>query len=422
MSKTKIELVTEAYVELSRKLGKLPSITECKRFGISPKTIEYHFGGIKELKEAAIAATPSLESMNVPVRLTLNDIDAYRTDAERSNAKKNNKIITADASTLDYLKKFADNVFSGRIVPTTKTKPKHSSLDRIVTVVLSDLHFGSDLKKVETGTMDYGRVEESRRLAAIVKQVSEYKIQYRDRTKLVVLLNGDIIDNQLHDARTGAPVSEQCARAIHLLSQAIGYWATQFGEVEVYATTGNHGRNTARHHERAIHQKWDSLETIVHFAIKASLSRIKNVKFNIPMTPLASYEVFGRKIAFTHGDTVINAGSVATTINTKAIENQINKINASLRDKDEYAAVILGHLHIPSITFLGNGVAMIVNGSLVPPDEFAVSIGVMETTNGQWVFESVKGYPVGDQRLIVVNKQDDENKELDKIIVPWSEF
>lgn len=309
-------------------------------------------------------------------------------------------------------------IFSDLKLPKIKEyKSKNKvKISRAVNLVLSDLHFGSDINKHETGGLDFGRVEEARRLAKVTKEVITYKPQYRKETELNVLLLGDLIQNQLHDQRDGAPMAEQVCRAIHLLSQTLTHFSNNFPKVNVYVNSGNHGRNTTRHTNRAVNQKWDSLENIICYALKNTFKDVKNIKFEIPLTPYVTYDVFGKKIFASHGDTVIKPGYVGKAINTGSLENQINKINATLNDNDEYSVFICGHIHTGSTTHLANGAVMITNGALVPSDEFAVSIGLLENSCGQMLFESVPGYPVGDVRFIRVNQKDDENKELDKII------
>lgn len=298
-------------------------------------------------------------------------------------------------------------------------KSQISSSKRELNLVLSDLHIGSDIKKNETGNLDFGLTEESRRLARLVKDTCDYKRQYRKETKLNVLLLGDIIQNQLHDARDGAPAAEQCGRAIYLLTQAIAQFSANFPKVEVYCNTGNHGRNTGRHHGRAVNQKWDSLEQIVYFAIREACKGMKNVNFTIPKTPYVVYEVFGKKVFATHGDSVLNVGYPGKAINTGRLETQVNRFNASLSDREEYSVLVVGHVHTASITHLSNGAVTITNGAMVPVDEYAVSIGLMETTSGQYMFESTEGFPVGDCRYIKVSIKDDKDSSLDKIIKSW---
>ena len=322
-----------------------------------------------------------------------------------------------------FEEKIIKEISKNKPINIKQYKPlKKEKIFRELNLVLSDLHIGSDIDGESTGQLDFGKVEESRRLARIVKETIEYKLEHRDSTKLNVLLLGDIIQNQLHDLRDGAPLAEQAARAINLLSQAIAQLSANFREISVYCNTGNHGRNTGRHHERAVNQKWDSIETIIYYAIKQSLKNLKNVKVIIPKTPYVTYEVFGKKVFATHGDTVLKPGYPGSSIKTGSLENQINRLNASLKDHEEYHVLIVGHVHVASVTHLSNGAVMLTNGALVPVDEYAVSIGMTECTNGQYLFESVKDYPVGDCRLIKVDVKDDNNPKLDEIIKPFSSF
>lgn len=298
-------------------------------------------------------------------------------------------------------------------------RDKKEPLSRAVNVIFSDLHIGSDIKEEETGSLDFGRLEESRRLARLTKEIVEFKSQYRDQTTLNLFLLGDVIQNHLHDPRDGAELAEQCARAIYLLSQSIGHMAANFPQVTVYCATGNHGRDTGRHHGRAVNQKWDSIETVIYYALKETTRSLGNVDFIIPKTPYTICDVFGKKIFLTHGDSVLAPGYPNKAIQTAKLEVQINKINASLPDHAEYAVFIVGHVHCGSMTHLANGAVMITNGAMVPSDEFAVSIGLLENTCGQWVFESVENYPVGDSRFIKVSQEDDKDVSLDKIIKPF---
>ena len=299
---------------------------------------------------------------------------------------------------------------------------KKQKIERAVNLVLSDLHIGSDIKANRTGHLNFGRVEEARRLARITQEVLDYKPQYRAQTKLNVMLMGDLVQNQLHDARDGAPMSEQVVRAINLLGQQMAHFVNSFPEVNVVVNYGNHSRRTSRHHGRAVNDKWDNYELIIAYALKEMFRQHKNVTFTIPMTPFVTYEVFGSKIFASHGDSVLNVGYPGSSINTKSLEGQINKINSTLPDKEEYSVFVVGHVHTASVTHLSNGAVMMTNGAMVPSDEYAVSIGLFENFCGQYMFESVKGYPVGDCRFIRVSKVDDQNKELDKIIKPFDEL
>lgn len=311
-------------------------------------------------------------------------------------------------------------------LPKLESKPpaNRGKIDRVLNVLLSDLHFGSDLDPNEFPHA-YGTVEEARRLAAIFKQVADYKPQHRQHTRLIVHLGGDLICGNLdHDPRQGDYLARQCSRAMYLLSQGIRYISSHFSSVEVYCTPGNHGRNTKRHKERATDQKIDSFETVIHYGMKLALANIKNVKVNIPIPPYYTYEVFGNRGFVSHGDTMLKVGYPGNTINVANIEKFINKINSAQANSGlkPFKLFAIGHVHLGSIVHLPNGTVFMSNGCLIPPDGFALSNNNLETMCGQWIWESVDQHLVGDHRFVTVDVGDDKNPELDKIIKPFKTF
>jgi hypothetical protein len=412
------QTLLQKYVALARKLGKLPSLRETRKFVCSERQVINHYDTLAKLKATALKEYPELAELEVPAKLVEADLEVYRLDLEKQNVKRKNKKLIENVSTFDYISKFSDAVFSGR-VKATPPKNNHPN-SRTITLMLSDLHIGADIDGKETGTgVSFGRLEESRRLAAVIREAIDYKPQYRSQSRLVVALLGDIIENNMHDPRTGDLLSIQICRAIHLLIQAIAKLASSYPEVVVECATGNHDRNTSRHHGRAVHGKYDSHSTVIYYAIKAAMKNVPNVTVNIPKSPMSSYEVYGQRIGYTHSDTVLKTGGVYSTVNVKGLEAQINKLNAGLPDQSEYVAMLYGHTHIGHLIHLSNGCTLLGNGALPPPDSFAVSIGSAESNNGQWIFESVPGYAVGDVRFIRCGKNYDQDESLDDLIKPW---
>lgn len=297
-------------------------------------------------------------------------------------------------------------------------KTRHT--ERLVNIIISDTHFQSLIDPREC-PVEYTAIQESRRLAKVVTQVADYKRQYRHETKLRVKLLGDLIQNQLHDQREGAPLTIQVAATLHYLLQAILFWASEFPEVEVFCVPGNHGRNKARHHDRGVQQKWDSIETMIYVSLKAALeaARVPNVKINISMRPYIVEELFDKKAFWTHGDTVLKPGYPGKSINVAMLYHQICRWNAARNINGPFYIFGVGHVHFGSLTHMPGGIVMLTNSCLVPPDPFAISIGAPDVTCGQYLFESVRGHACGDQRFIDVDDADN-NKALDGVITPFS--
>jgi hypothetical protein len=301
---------------------------------------------------------------------------------------------------------------------------KAGTTKRIINGLMSDLHFGADLNNDEL-PLSYTKIEEARRFASICKGLAQYKPKYREETKLYVHLAGDIIQGQLHDPRTGATLTEQVARAIHIISSGLVFLAGQFPRgVEVFCTPGNHGRNITRHKDRAVDQKWDSFENIIYYAVKKALKYIPNVKVNIPKTGHYTYDCFNEKGFVTHGDTILEIGYPGTKLDISSMRKQINEINSSeiTRGNKGYKLFAVGHVHVGSITHLPNGAILMSNGCLIPPDYYAVSRGNFHTACGQWIWESVTDHIVGDHRFLIVDEKTDKDSSLDSIIVPFNGF
>lgn len=420
--KSEKQQLLDQYVKLARKLGKVPSAREVRKFICSGDKLSRVWGKFSALKKAAMADYPDLDIFTMPAVLKTQDLEEYRIGLEYAKRTKQNKKLITDVSTFDYIEKFAAKVFDKPITPYKATDKTKNPKTRAVTLTLSDLHFGGDLKSEETGADSYGAVEEARRLAEIVRQTCDYKPQYRKETKLVLNLGGDLFEGKLHDPQDAAPMSEQVCRTIHLLGQAIAHLAAHYPEVQVNCTTGNHGRDMNRHSGRATTGKWDSIETVIYFALKTALKAHKNVSFSIPKTPYVMYEVFGAKYFLTHGDNVLNAGNPGKSINVRNLEFQLNRINASLQDKDEVKVAIVGHTHVASVSLMAPGVTVVTNGALTPVNGFAVSLGILEGVCSQTLFEAVPGHPIGDIRFIRVDSNTDKDSTLDDIIKPWSGF
>lgn len=341
----------------------------------------------------------------------------------KNKAKQARKQAESDHNLNVFMEAFSKEIAKLKLIAPTKRKvvKDKNPIERHLHLLISDTHLGA-YGDPEEGLIKYGPLEQSRRLAQIALQTAEYKTQYRDRTKLFINLTGDIIQGLIHDPRDGIEVSKQAAIAIWLLVGMIQFLEENFNEIEVNCVPGNHDRNPARHKDRATQQKWDSIGTIVYYGMKMALKHLERVKVNIFKTPWITYKSFGVNYYGTHGDTHINPGNPGSSINVSSLENQINKLNASLKDSDEYKVVFLGHVHTASLVKLGNGVTLITNGALTPVDAYAKSIGIHESQTGQWLWESIPGHPVGDIRFITVNQDTDKDKSLDLIIEPFTDF
>jgi hypothetical protein len=338
-------------------------------------------------------------------------------------AGRNRSVVTAAAKEKLFLQQL-DSVLSrlenkyqpGKLYQPKKKGPPELALN----VNLSDLHYGAALDRREV-PLQYGHIEEARRTAAVALWIAEHRdLKTRQQMKLVLNFLGDLIQNQLHDPRDGKPLTEQFAATLHLLIQLITFVSSAgYQEVQVNCTPGNHGRNTARHKDRATNEKWDSIETMIYYSLQKACARLPNVTFNLPYTPFVTYKVFGHNVFLTHGDTVIRPGFPNRAIEVESVRKQVNEINGKRAFEDRYTVFVVGHVHVASCTKLPNGIYFMSNGCLIPTDAYAQSIGIMDTACCQLAFESTPKHPVGFRCEIDVGEAVDKDKALDRIIQPF---
>lgn len=295
-------------------------------------------------------------------------------------------------------------------------KPRAKAQKRVVNLLLSDLHFGAALPEAELPTAT-SAVTEARRFGRVIQEACDYKLDHRDQSTCNVYVMGDIIQGVLkHLPRTGNPLTEQFCVAVSYISQGIARLAQVFQQVNVHWQSGNHGRNVLTHPGRATAMKWDSYETMVGIAIREKLSHVGHVNFSIPRTPYSAVDVFGSKIFATHGDTVLNVGNPGKSLRIDRIAAQIDSINSTRRYGSAFDVFLCGHVH-QAVSMPVSGAHLLINGALTPPDGFADSLGLF-SRSGQHLWESVEGYPVGDQRLVLVGARDDADEKLDGVITP----
>ncbi len=320
---------------------------------------------------------------------------------------------------LEQFKEMAEVVFKNKITASGyATKKPSKNKKRILNLLLSDLHIGArlDAREVPNG---FGPNEEARRLAHVVLNTAEYKTDHRNDTELNVYLDGDVIEGLLlHDMRSGAPLVEQCVAFMEYMMQALTFLAKAFPSVRVYCQTGNHGRNKLIHPGRATFQKYDSTEGILYHSLRIACRPLKNVSFDIPMTPYCAVPLFNHMALVTHGDTIVNFGNPGKSVDVKGIETQISKINSTEVYGHRFSVVAGGHVHTGCHIQLAEA-HIIINPALIPSNGYALDLGYVSAC-GQRIWESTENYPVGDMRLIEVGPAQDKDASLDKIITPFS--
>lgn len=405
--------------QVSKELGKPASdITVAEYTGSESKSklSEWELrknGGLNGLKNLYFPVDKDLE------RETLSKL------VKNQRSKLENKYGKEILIKEDFLSTFKEVMQNNPIVlhkPIKEVKAK-KNLQRSVVVHFSDMHYGCNISKSEmNGLNEYNWTIAARRTAFVFDQAVKYKPQHRDNTELIVSLNGDVLAGVIHDQEWGVDlITTQFAGALSILTQGISYVAGHYTKVRVVCTTGNHDRVMHKaSKDRAMNHKWDSFTTMLYLALRETLTaKHTNIEFDIPESPYAIINIQGHKFFQSHGDNILNVGNPGKSINMSSINQQINKLNTQvLKGPENFAGVIVGHVHVNTVQLTDSGTMLLINGSLSGTDSFAQAVGVFNNHPTQTLFEVTEDHAVGDIRLVQVLGADNMY-DLDKIIKPF---
>lgn len=317
----------------------------------------------------------------------------------------------------DRIAHFAKDLFHGTIpdrIPKLKA-PKVA--EEVHHLLISDTHYGSNIRKMHTGLLDYGPIEEARRTASLIRQTVLHQ-RPGVTTDLVLWLIGDLIENLMHSTKDGAITSEQVMRAIHIITQLIRGLAHQYRRVHVVVQTGNHDRFPHIDPGRAINNKADSFATLIAFAAMNALSGLENVTWCIDDTPYSIVEVFGFRFLGSHGDTFMSIAHAGKKVDVAKLMNMADTFNSDFEKNERVDAFFFGHHHVfvntsPDADF-------VFNAALPPPNEFARVVNASpKSKNGQTLIVTRPDNPVFYTALLKVGKKDDQDETLDALVNPY---
>lgn len=411
-----LDFIQEEIVRVAEDLGKDPRLLTrvelLKDSEVTKHDLEF-YGGLSKLRSDAAHAYDI-----APMK----DVVSSRGVELRNNYVRS---LERKVATRDYLAQKLDEslvrIFEANpvVVPPSKVKLSKKKYDkRMLTLLLSDLHFGMDVDSREVLNSQFDWQIASRRLAKLCHQAATWKQIHREETQLQIVLNGDILTGVIHlnEARI-KPITEQIWGATAILSHAIGFLRQHFGKVSVLCLPGNHDRMTYRGNDRAVSQRWDSYSHSVYLALKCYFRSDKGITFDIPMSGMGTYMGPGNHLIYaTHGDTEPGVGNVGKSFNVTGTTHSLLKLNAGGTFAQRVEVALFGHWHSPSCFMLPDGTMCIVNGCLIGADGYAQNgVGFFNTMPAQVMFESVPGYPVGDFRVVQLRDADND-KFYDKVI------
>jgi len=188
--------------------------------------------------------------------------------------------------------------------------------------------------------------------------------------RLVVGANGDMVPGTIHELEknTDAPNIVMAVYGTGLmLAQALRDLAAQYPEVDVYCTSGNHGRlpDARKVQTKEPTRSWD---TMVYLFAREHLRAVPNIKWHIPNSWSKRFNVYKWGFFQTHGHFIKSFFSIPyygmerMTRNTTSLE--------SVRGwTPNY--FLTGHFHTASELNAPAG-KVLMNGSLVGANEYVI--------------------------------------------------
>lgn len=298
---------------------------------------------------------------------------------------------------------------------------KYKENIKVLTLLLSDLHFGTDVTKADVCANEYNWTVAARRMALLCERAAERS----HCDQLRVVLNGDILQGVIHlDDRNIKLLTEQIWGATAILVRALDYLSKVWDptKITVVCLPGNHDRTTYKNNTRELSQRWDSHAHSV-FLATALAFRGTGMKFDIPTTGMALLDdLNGGYVLATHGDTEPDPQNVSKKIDTSMMTTKLLRIKESSGVNKNISVALFGHWHTPTVQLLPNGSTIIVNGCLIGVEPYGQhGVGVFSNEPAQVMFETSEGTPVSNIDIVRC-KAADSLTRLDSVILPPSIF
>lgn len=313
-------------------------------------------------RKAYYILQPILENLNGDVDITENDVrlelentkqEVYKEKVKlRDQRRELNKLLMQEARFENLKDVMCDRLNDIGYLPQDKYSEIASEEHKFATLICSDWHVGIN---VDNQFNEYNiDIAEDR-----VKQLTNKTIKYckqHDITDINIELLGDFCSGTIHTStrvQQEEDIIQQIIDCSELISNMINNIKEHVENVTVFSVYGNHGRVSSNKTDSVNKENY---ERLIYYYVK---NRVKNIKFIDSFgEDFIKYNSFGRTFVMAHGDKD-KVGSVVDGY-TKIFKEPIDEVH-------------IGHWHTFKVTNEFD-IPVIVNGSLIGADDYAVSI------------------------------------------------
>jgi hypothetical protein len=249
-------------------------------------------------------------------------------------------------------------------------KPKITAKKTEEAVLLfSDLHAAEMVRLLETdGFNEYNFDIFCRRLQELLNAMVDITTIQRNGgiplKKLNIFSLGDIISGDIHfelERTNEMPLITSAIQTATVVAQFLIKMASLYEEILFLGVTGNHGRKSP---VKGFKQRYDNIEHIIYQMLPLLTINQPNIKYVIPQSPFMLCQIFDWVFLLTHGDQKSNSFA---GIPYYGLGRLTNEFQGMYRKRGGFDLACYGHYHTPAEVD-----GMLVNGSMVGTDEFAI--------------------------------------------------
>jgi len=294
-----------------------------------------------------------------------------------------------EANTAEALREFlgtAKLAVNELQLPSWAYEPKKAKAPGVPKLMLSDLHWGEQVRASQIGEVNsYNLAIARRRLRTVVEstiflcKIIDPEMRYPG---IVMPLGGDMISGNIHDELSASNELNTMPTLMDLykhLVPAITLMADTFGHVFLPCVSGNHDRDTKKIWSKD--RNHTSFGWLLYQFLAAHFENDRRVTFYIPDGSDALYRVYGTRYLLTHGDQFRGGDGIIGPLGpvTRG-EQKKNTRNAAVGQ--DYDVMEFGHFHKRMLTARLRG-----NGCLKGYDEYAAdnNFGFEPPSQNFWV-------------------------------------
>ena len=334
-----------------------------------PNEVEIIVSNLAAPDEPAAKPEPRIEI----VEETITQVEEHRLKAKVRDLTAELKALTRDLSDANLM---ADLVREARehsdnVTPIEPRERRSGLLEGTVQVLASDWHVEEEVKPEQVAGRNRYNLEISEARMTRFFEATRWGIDFNRQAfkirDLILWLGGDLITNYLHpdNVETNLLAPQEAIAYVftnivagirHLLLDP------ELERIVVPCNDGNHGRLTEK--MRAASRVENSIETLLYTMLAQEFRGEPRVQFIIARGSQLFYEVYGRTIRYTHGDTTKYGGGVG------GITIPIYKAIARWQTVRHADLTVMGHYHQRT-----NLKDLIINGSLIGYGPYSMSIG-----------------------------------------------